>query len=82
MKKKTNLADKVNRYLRAKQAGKRGYERADRILQEIATEIAPGAEIPLNDLGRKAVLIDKFKDNHIVWNPCAARRWDLEIVEP
>lgn len=86
-KKKTDIADKVTRYLRAKQSGKRGYERADRLLSEIAAEVDPGEEIPLSgdgskEGGRKAVLKDRFADKNIVWTPCGARRWELEVIEP
>lgn len=82
MKKKTDRAAKVAAYSRAKEAGKRGYQRADRILGELAAEMTPGEEIVLNEQGRKAVLVDKFDGKNIVWNPCAARRWELEVVEP
>jgi hypothetical protein len=81
-KKKTEIADKVARYLKAKQAGKRGYERADRLLKEIAAAVEPGQEITLSETGRKAVLIDRFSEKSIVWTPCGARRWELEIIEP
>lgn len=82
-KKKADLGEKVQKYLRAREAGKRGYKRADRLIREIAASVKPGEEIPLNENGRKAVLIDKFaapKDD-IVWTPCGARRWELEIIE-
>lgn len=78
------LGEKVQRYLKAREAGKRGYKRADRLIKEIAAAVKPGQEIVLNESGRKVVLVDKFaaaKDD-IVWTPCAARRWDLEIIEP
>jgi hypothetical protein len=80
-----DTAEKIHRYLRAREAGKRGYERADRIIHEIAKDILPGTEIQLNDSGRKAVLHDRFEDfkgKDIIWTPCAARRWELEIIEP
>jgi len=83
--KKPEVADLIARYLRAREAGKRAYQRADRIMQQIAAEAAPGEEIPLNEVGRKAVLVDKFADSlrkGVIWTPCAARRWELEIIEP
>lgn len=79
---KSQLAKKAKKYLAAKEAGKRGYERADRLLAEIAADIKPGAEIALSDSGRKAILVDRFAEKDIVWTPCAARRWELKIVEP
>jgi hypothetical protein len=86
-KKKLNdggLAEKVTHYLRAKQAGSRGYQRADRLMKEIAKLVQPGEEVPFGDGGRKIVLVDKFasaKDD-IIWTPCAARRWELKVIEP
>lgn len=83
MAKKTNdVPSKVKKYLAAKEAGKRGYQRADRLLAELAHLMRPGQEIALNEQGRKAVLKDRFEDKDIVWTPCAARRWELEIIEP
>lgn len=82
---KADVADLVARYQRAREAGKRGYERADRLIREIAQTVKPGDEIPLNEVGRKAILRDKFADHGekaVIWTPCAARRWDIEIVEP
>ena len=84
-KKAADLGEKVRRYLKAHEAGKRGYERADRLIKEIAASAEPGQEIALNENGRKAVLVDNFAaaaDKGIIWNPCAARRWKLEIIEP
>jgi hypothetical protein len=81
-KKSTDLTAKAKKYLTAKESGKRGYERADRLLAEIAKHAKPGAEIALNEAGRKAILIDRFEDKDIVWTPCGARRWELKIIEP
>jgi hypothetical protein len=78
-KTKDDLAKKVTAYLRAREAGKRGYERADALITEIAAELKPGQEIELTVTGRKAVLIDRFKGEEIVWQPCAARRWEIKI---
>lgn len=80
--KREKLATKVRRYLVAKQAGKRGYQRSDRLLEEIAQQSKAGAVIPLDRRGRRAVLRDRFAQKNIVWQPCAARRWELEIIEP
>ena len=71
------LAAKVRRCLRSKVLGKRHYERADNLLREIATEIEPGQAITLGD-GKKVVLIDRYAGKDIVWQPCAARKWELE----
>lgn len=78
-------AELVADYSRAREAGKRGYARADRLIREIAAAVKPGERIELNQSGRFAVLRDRFAesdDKAVIWTPCAARRWDLEIVEP
>ena len=80
--KKPDLASKVARYLKAKEAGKRAYERSDRLMAEIAKEAKPGEEIVLNVAGRKAVLHDRFAEKDLVWTPCGARRWELKVIEP
>lgn len=84
-KKKNDLASKALACIKAKEAGKRSYARADRLLAEIAKATEPGKEIVLNEAGHKAILHDKFAesgDKGIVWTPCGARRWELEVIEP
>jgi hypothetical protein len=72
---------KAQRYLRIHESGKRSYERADGLLASLAAELGDGAEIPLNETGKKAIIIDRFADKNLVWQPCAARRWELKIKE-
>jgi hypothetical protein len=82
--KQHGVAELVARYQKARTAGKRGYERADRIMREIAAAMAPGEEVQLNEAGRKVVLHDRFAelaDKGVIWTPCAARRYELEIIE-
>jgi hypothetical protein len=72
---------KAQRYLRVHDSGKRSYERADGMLAALAAELGAGAEIPLNETGKKAVIIDRFDGKNLVWQPCAARRYELKIKE-
>lgn len=84
-KQSRGVADLVTRYQRARESGKRGYQRADRIMCEIVATVKPGEEIELSGSGRKAVLLDRFAEaekSGVIWTPCAARRWDLKIIEP
>lgn len=81
-KEKVDVPDLVARYQKARTAGKRAYERSDRLIKEIAAAVAPGKEIELSSTGRKAVLVDRFLASDIIWTPCAARRWELKIIEP
>ncbi len=78
-KPKADPAEKVRQYLRAHDAGKRNYAKADRLLAELAKEVGPGVEIVLSDTGKKAILKDRFKDKDLVFQPCGARRWELEV---
>lgn len=80
--KQADLSSKVLAYLRAKEAGKRAYARADRLLDEISLEVVPGVKVALNDSGRHALLVDQFADKSIVWKPCGVRRFDLKVIEP
>jgi hypothetical protein len=80
-----DLAELVARCHAAREAGKRGYQRADRLLTEIAAAVKPGETIRLNSAGRSAVLHDRFAEagpKAVIWTPCAARRYELEIIEP
>ena len=75
-----DLLKKAQRSLRARELGKKNYARADRLLQEIATDIEPGQIIKIGEKNGLQ-LKDKFFEKNIVWTPCAARRWELEEVE-
>jgi hypothetical protein len=72
---------KAQRYLQVHESGKRSYERADGMLAELAAELGAGTEIPLNETGKKAVIVDRFAEKNLVWQPCAARRYELKIKE-
>jgi hypothetical protein len=79
---KPDVADLVARYQDARRSGGQAYQRADRLIKEIAAAVKPGEEIELTAAGRKAVLVDKFASVDIIWTPTAARRWELKILEP
>jgi hypothetical protein len=82
----TAVAELLAKIQKAKKTGKLGYERADRLTQELAKIVAPGEEVNLNEAGRKLILHDRFAEasqkGGAIWTPCAARRWELEIIEP
>jgi len=81
-KKPANLPELFARYEKARQRGKRLYERSDRIMREIVANATPGTEIVLNAAGRKAILVDRFDGKDIVWTGSAARRWEVQFIEP
>lgn len=76
------LTAKAKKYFRARAIGKANYARADRLLQEIVAAIRPGMAIPLDDAGKKAVLVDLYADGKlVVFRAHGIRRYDLEIEE-
>ena len=75
-----DLAAKISRYLKVKDAAKRGYDRADRILAEIALETEPGTPIQLS-AHRTARLIDKFAERKTLWGHGAVRPYEIEVTE-
>lgn len=79
-KKKPDVADLVKRYLRAKDSGRKAYKRSDALMEEIAKAMKPGEDVPISEK-LKARLKDNFAEKGIVWTPCAARRWELEVVD-
>jgi hypothetical protein len=76
---KKQAAKKMRAYLVEKEKGRRAYQRADQMLAELAAEIGAG-EVMLADK-QKAVILDRFAEKDIVWTPCAARRWEVKVVE-
>jgi hypothetical protein len=78
-KKAGDLGAKILRAVRAREQGKRAYKRADALIAEIVKEMEPGQTVKVST--EKAYeLVDKFAGKEIVWNPCAARRWEFEEV--
>jgi hypothetical protein len=78
-RKSGDLAAKVLRVVRAREQGKRAYKRADALIAELVKEMEPGQTVKVS--AEKAYqLLDKFAGKEIVWNPCAARRWEFEEV--
>lgn len=80
-RKEVDAAELVKRYEKARAAGKRAYERADKLVLQIAGLVDAGEAIPLGGSGRKAVLVDKWDGKTIVWTPCGARRYEVQIIE-
>jgi hypothetical protein len=76
-----SLPDLVARYLRTHAAAKRGYERADRLLDAIAARVKPGEEFPLADPTQRAVLVDRFSGKSKLGAFAFARRWELKFIE-
>ena len=78
MKRKSDLADKIKRCVRARELGKKHYTRHRDLLEQIAHEIEPGSEVMLGD-GTKATLKDQFADKMTVFRPLGVSRYELEV---
>lgn len=78
-KKKADVVDLIRRYVRAKEAGRRAYKRSDVLMAKIVAQW-PGEDVQISEK-LKAKLKDNFAEKGIVWTPCAARRWELDIVD-
>lgn len=79
--KKPDVAELMRKYIRSKEAGRKAYKRSDGLMQQIAAIAKPGEQVELSEK-LAARLKDNFDtDKGIIWTPCAARRWDLEIVD-
>ncbi|MGH9716413.1 MAG: hypothetical protein ACRD4R_06770 [Candidatus Acidiferrales bacterium] len=80
---KNDITQLVRDFLKAKTSGRRGYERADRLLAEISKQVSPGQEFELWP-GKKAKLKDRFAEGAkrgVIFTPCATRRWELELID-
>ena len=76
MKRKSDLADKIKRCVRARELGKKHYTKHRDLLEQIAHEIKPGREVMLGD-GTKATLIDQFAEKTTVFRPLGVSRYEM-----
>jgi hypothetical protein len=72
------LAGKVKAYFRARAIGRSSYERADRLVQEIAAVVSPCREIPLNARAPGEKVMQKWKITIITSLPIALHREELQ----
>jgi hypothetical protein len=79
----------VKKYLQAQGSGKRGYKRADRILEMLRKKIGEACpecgalkmpEVKLPD-GRTIILADNHAVKDVVFNVVGCRRYELKIIE-
>ena len=72
------LSAKIIALLRARDAGKAGYAKADELLEEIVGETTIGKQIKLAN-GTIAELVDNFAKGNKAWKPCGISRYDIKI---
>ncbi len=70
---------KIESLLRAKDRGKKGYQTADDLLEQLlAGGLAVGKSIPLS-AGRSAELIDQFATKNKVFKPTGIGRFEIKV---
>lgn len=72
------LADKMRAHLRARELGKRHYERADRLLEEILCEVDCGRHVKLGD-NKVAVVVDNFAEKNKVYRAHGIARYEVHL---
>ncbi|HLZ90205.1 MAG TPA: hypothetical protein VKQ28_00720 [Candidatus Acidoferrum sp.] len=77
---KTELARKIVKHLKARENGKKSYKEAEQLLDEIAQHARSGQEIALPG-GRKAVLKDLYLTTNKVFRAHGIGRYEIEVVE-
>ncbi len=81
-RKQASIAAKVKRWQKTKARAKALYDRADRILSDLAKMLEVGVASPINPgNGKHVVLLDNFAGKEIVWGHGGVRHWDLDIVD-
>lgn len=77
---KTNqvLVKKIQAYLRAKEAGKAGYKKADTLLEELIPLMKQHGPVPLNEK-QAATLIDKFAEKNRIGAGLGVNRYEIEV---
>jgi len=81
-KKQRSLAAKARRHFKAREDGKDGYARADRLLKEMrAAGLKPGDEITIDAAGNKARLDDLYAGSDKVFRAHGIGRFELSFVK-
>ncbi len=76
-KRKPDLALIATNLLRARDAGKEAYGRADELLEELMQHVAVGESIALPG-GQVVTVVDNFATKNKVWKPCGISRFDIK----
>ena len=85
-KRERSIASKFRKYEKAREEAKKFYDRADRLLLDIARKIQPKTRCRIRDDGRELVVKDVLAeagDSVIVgWGHGAVRRFELKVIDP
>lgn len=84
-KRERSIASKFRKYEKAREQAKKFYDRADRLLEEIARVIpAKAMYVRILDNGRELHLKDNAANPGTIlgWGHGAVRRWELKVIDP
>lgn len=77
-KKKPDLALIATKMLRAKDAGKEAYGRADELLTQLLQYLQAGDTVALPG-GQVLTIVDNFAKGNKAWKPCGVNRFDVKV---
>lgn len=78
MPKRQTIAQKIQSYLRALEAGKAGYGKANELLEALVNEMKPGQIIALEG-NQTAQLVDKFAEKNRIGAGLGVNRYEIEV---
>lgn len=78
MSKKPQLtpAEKLAKSNHKRELGKKNYAESDRLVKELVQEV--GAGVPIPGTMPPVMIVDRFKESDVVFQPAAARRYEVK----
>ena len=73
---KLSPAEKLSKAERLYELGKKRYAERDRLIKEIVLEVGDGVAIP--GTMPPVMIVDRFKQDDVVFQPAAARRYEVK----
>ena len=83
-KRARSIASHFRRYEKSREQAKKFYDRADRLLVDIAKRIQPKTSARVRDDGRELHLKDNSLGEEAIlgWGHGAVRRYEVKVVDP
>jgi hypothetical protein len=75
-----SIVAKIRKYLRTVEAGKKAYQRAETLLDEIVAGMKVGQEMAIGG-GRKVVLKDLYAEKNRVYRAHGITRYEVALIE-
>lgn len=78
-RKQQAAARKIRLQQRALDTGRAYYKKADELLEQLVTQLGPGAKITIGP-GQVAEVVDNFAGGkNKAWKPCGVNRFDIKV---